>query len=124
VHHLSVSCAQEAAKQGVKRFIEVSTAQVYEPSNKPKDESGKVDPWTNLAKWKLQCEEDLKKIPGLSVVVVRPAIVYGPGDKTGIGTSTSFIPPPSPTTDDSCLYSRMSSSLIRPLLAFSLAPIQ
>lgn len=92
MHHLSVSCAQEAAKQGVKRFIEVSTAQVYEPSNKAKDENGKVDPWTNLAKWKLQCEEDLKKIPGLSVVVVRPAIVYGPGDKTGIGT----IQPPPP----------------------------
>lgn len=84
VHHLSVACAQEAAKQGVKRFIEVSTAQVYEPSNKPKDESGKVDPWTNLAKWKLQCEQDLKTISGLSVVFVRPAIVYGPGDRTGI----------------------------------------
>merc|ERR1711879_702658 len=33
------------------------------------------------AETKLQCEEDLKKIPGLSVVVARPAIVYGPGDK-------------------------------------------
>jgi nucleoside-diphosphate-sugar epimerase len=84
VHHLSLSCAQEAAKQGVKRFIEVSSAQIYEPTNKPKTENGKADPWTNLAKWKLQVEEDLKKIPGLSVVIVRPAIVYGPGDKLGI----------------------------------------
>jgi nucleoside-diphosphate-sugar epimerase len=84
VHHLSLSCAQEAAKQGVKRFIEVSTAQVYEATNKAKDESAKVDPWTNLAKWKLQVEEDIRKIPGLEVIIVRPAIVYGPGDRTGV----------------------------------------
>lgn len=84
VHNVSVSCAQEAAKQGVKRFIEVSTAQVYEPNNKSKNEGAKLEPWTNIAKWKLQCEEDIKKIAGLEVVIVRPAIVYGPGDKTGI----------------------------------------
>lgn len=94
VHHLSLSCAQEAAKQGVKRFIEVSTAQVYEATNKAKDESAKVDPWTNLAKWKLQVEEDIRKIPGLEVIIVRPAIVYGPGDRTGVGMVTS--PPPLP----------------------------
>jgi len=84
VHHLSLSCAQEAAKHGVKRFVEVSTAQVYEATNKPKDENGKTDPWTNLAKWKLQVEQDLLKIPNLSVVIVRPAIVYGPDDRSGI----------------------------------------
>jgi len=84
VHHLSYTCAEEAAKQGVKRFIEVSTAQVYESGSKPKDESGKVDPWTNLAKWKLQVEEDFKNISGLNYVIVRPAIVYGAGDKSGI----------------------------------------
>lgn len=84
VFHLSISCAQEAAKQGVKRFIEVSTAQVYEPTSKSKKEEGKTDPWTNIAKFKLQVEEELSKIPGLNFVVVRPAIVYGPGDRSGI----------------------------------------
>lgn len=84
VYHLSVACAQEAAKQGVKRFIEVSTAQVYDATEKPKTEDGKLGPWTNLAKFKLQVEEELKNIAGLNYVIVRPAIVYGPGDRTGI----------------------------------------
>jgi len=84
VLHLSVACATEAAKQGVKRFVEVSTAQVYEPTPKPKAEGGKLEPWTNIAKFKLQVEEELKKISGLDFVIVRPAIVYGPSDRTGI----------------------------------------
>jgi len=81
---LSVRCATEAAKHKVERFIEVSTAQVYEASSKPKSESGKVDPWTSIAKASLQAEEELKKIAGLNVVFVRPAIVYGPGDIGGL----------------------------------------
>eukprot|EP01087_Luapelamoeba_hula_P014150 TRINITY_DN409_c0_g1_i1.p1 TRINITY_DN409_c0_g1~~TRINITY_DN409_c0_g1_i1.p1 ORF type:complete len:367 (+),score=67.06 TRINITY_DN409_c0_g1_i1:277-1377(+) len=84
VHHLSVACATEAAKHNVKRFIEVSTAQVYEPSNKAKNESGRIEPWTNIAKWKHQVEQDLASISGLNYVVVRPSVVYGPGDRTGI----------------------------------------
>jgi len=84
VYHLSISCAKEAAKHNVRRFIEVSTAQVYEATNKPKGENGKLDPWTNIAKFKLQVEEELKDL-GLNYVIVRPAVVYGPGDRTGIG---------------------------------------
>jgi nucleoside-diphosphate-sugar epimerase len=84
VLHLSVACAKEAAKQGVRRFIEVSTAQVYEATDRPKAEDGKLDPWTNIAKFKLQVEEELKKIDGLNYVIVRPAVIYGPGDRSGI----------------------------------------
>jgi len=84
VEHLSLACAAEAAKHKVKRFIEVSTAQVYEPTDSPKKEDGKLDPWTKVAKSKLKVEEGLKKISGLNYVIVRPAIVYGPGDKLGI----------------------------------------
>lgn len=85
VKHLSLSCAAEAAKHNVKRFIEVSTAQVYEANNKPKKENGPLDPWTNIAKFKLAVEEGLKDITNLDYVIVRPAIVYGPGDKSGVG---------------------------------------
>lgn len=63
----------------------MSTAQVYEPTNKPKTESGTLDPWTNIAKFKLEVEKGLKSIDNLDYVIARPAIVYGPGDKTGIG---------------------------------------
>jgi len=81
---LSTKVATEAAKQKVDRFVEVSTAQVYEAGKKPSKEGSKTDPWTALAKFKLKAEEDLRKIPGLNLIIVRPAIVYGPGDINGL----------------------------------------
>jgi len=81
---VSVTCANAAAKRGVKRYIEVSTAQVYDSGKKPSSEEDKLKPWTKLAKAKFQAEEELRKIKGLNLVIVRPAIVYGPGDVTGI----------------------------------------
>jgi len=81
---LSVKVATEAAKQKVDRFVEVSTAQVYEAGKKPSKENSKTDPWTALAKFKLQAEEQLRKIAGLNLIIVRPAIVYGPGDINGL----------------------------------------
>jgi len=84
VHDVSVRCAQAAAKAGVKKYVEVSTAQVYVPDKKPKSEEGKLEPWTTIAKFKLKAEEEIKKIPNLNWNIVRPAIVYGPGDKLGL----------------------------------------
>lgn len=83
---LSTKVATEAAKQKVDKFVEVSTAQVYEAGKKPSKESSKTDPWTALAKFKLKAEEDLRKIAGLNLIIVRPAIVYGPGDINGLCT--------------------------------------
>lgn len=84
VHDLHMKVATEAAKQGVDRFIEVSTAQVYEAGKKPSKEGDKTDPWTGIAKYELKAEEDLRKIPGLNMIVVRPAYIYGPGDVNGM----------------------------------------
>jgi len=84
VFDLSVKCATEAASRGVEKFIEVSTAQVYNPEKKPTSEKGKLSPWTNLAKYKLKAEEALRGIPKLPLIIVRPAIVYGPGDNQGL----------------------------------------
>jgi len=81
---VSVTCAKAAAKAGVKRFIEVSTAQVYNGDKKSSSEDEKPKPWTKLAKAKLEAEEELKKIQGLNLVIVRPSVVYGPGDILGI----------------------------------------
>jgi len=81
---VSTTSGTEAAKRGVKKFIEVSTAQVYDSTSKPKKEDGKLKPWTGIAKAKLSAEESLKKINGLPLIIVRPAIIYGPGDQTGI----------------------------------------
>lgn len=84
VHQLSVACGNEAAKRGVKKFIEVSTAQVYDADKKASKESDKLKPWTMLAENKAKAEEDLKKIPGLPLIIVRPATIYGPGDINGL----------------------------------------
>jgi len=82
---LSTLCANEAVRHNVERFIQVSTATVYESTNKPKNEEGKLGPWTSIAKASLEAEEALKKIQGLKLIIVRPAVVYGPGDTGGLG---------------------------------------
>jgi len=81
---VTTTSASEAAKRGVKMFVEVSTAQVYDSGTKPRKEDAKLKPWTGIAKAKLKAEEELKKISGLNYVILRPSTVYGPGDLTGI----------------------------------------
>jgi nucleoside-diphosphate-sugar epimerase len=82
---LSTLVAKEAVRRNIERFIQISTAHVYESDGKPKSEDGKVEPWTNLAKASLEAEQELRKIAGLNLIIVRPAIVYGPGDTGGLG---------------------------------------
>jgi len=81
---VAVTCGNNAAKRSLTKFIEVSTAQVYNADKKASDEDAKTKPWTKLAEAKLEAEEQLRKIKGLNLIVVRPAIVYGPGDLLGL----------------------------------------
>lgn len=75
---LSMNIGREAAKRKVKCFVELSTGMVYKPENVPHKETDKTKPWSNLAKWKLKGEEDLAKIEGLNLMIMRMAHVYGP----------------------------------------------
>ncbi|RKO95805.1 NAD(P)-binding protein, partial [Caulochytrium protostelioides] len=84
VYQISVNAGQAAAARKIPVFVEVSTAQVYDGDKKAATESSKTKPWTLIAKHKLRAEEALKAIPGLNLVIVRPSIVYGPGDVLGI----------------------------------------
>lgn len=68
-------------------MIELSTGQVYKPSRNPCSETAKLKPWHKLAKWKLTAEQDLAKISGLEVVVLRLANVYGRYVWRGLGTA-------------------------------------
>jgi len=81
---LSKLCAAAAAKHKVTRFIEVSTAQVYDATNTPSSEDSKTKPWTEIGRAKLEAENLVKNTPGLNYIIVRPAIVYGPGDMLGL----------------------------------------
>jgi len=81
---IAVKVGEAAVEFGATKFIEVSTAQVYAEGKKPSKEGDKLDPWTSLAKYKLQAEQQLKQINGLPLIIVRPATVYGPGDTAGL----------------------------------------
>jgi len=84
VFDVVVKVGEAAKKHGVDKFVEVSTAQVYQPHSKASKENAKIEPWTSLAKYKYRCEQHLSGISGLPLVILRPAIVYGPGDSSGI----------------------------------------
>lgn len=80
-YSLSVALGNEAARRRIPAFVEVSTGMVYKPDRTPRRETDKLKPWIKLAQWKLSAEEDLGKIPGLNLVVLRMAHVYGDYDK-------------------------------------------
>lgn len=54
-------------------------------------EEDKVEPWTNIAKYKLKVEQELKNIENLNFTIIRPATVYGLGDKTALGIKLTSI---------------------------------
>jgi nucleoside-diphosphate-sugar epimerase len=79
-------CGTEAVKRGISRWIEVPTAQVYKPPSSDKKgapENGELKPWTSLAQGKLAVERVLVELK-VPAIILRPAIVYGPGDITGL----------------------------------------
>ena len=49
------------------------------------------EPWTPYAQYKWSVEQELSNIADLNYVVVRPAIVYGPGDRTGLSMYTHTL---------------------------------
>lgn len=61
---LSVAAGKEAAKRGVKAFVEASTGMVYKPDQVPRKETDKTKPWMKMAKYKFMAEEELAKIEG------------------------------------------------------------
>lgn len=61
---LSLAVGKEAAKRGVKAFIELSTGMVYKSDSALSKETDKTKPWSKIATFKLQAEEQLAKIPG------------------------------------------------------------
>jgi len=80
-------CAAAAKSHGCTRFIEVSTAQVYSHKNCPEGgwtEDGTIAPWTGIGRARLEAEAKVAQTEGLDYVVLRPAIVYGPGDMVGL----------------------------------------
>ncbi|KAK7924370.1 C-3 sterol dehydrogenase/3-beta-hydroxysteroid dehydrogenase [Apiospora marii] len=84
---LSLAVGREAAKRKCKAFVELSTGMVYKPDSAPSKEGDKTKPWSKIAVFKLQAEEELAKIEGLNLVVVRLAHVYGPYASQWVATA-------------------------------------
>ncbi|KEY65175.1 hypothetical protein S7711_08283 [Stachybotrys chartarum IBT 7711] len=84
---LSVALGKEAAKRNVKAFVELSTGMVYKSDSSPSKEGDKLKPWSKIAVFKLQAEEELAKIDGLNLIVIRLPHVYGPYAAQWIATA-------------------------------------
>ncbi|KAL1992554.1 hypothetical protein VTN49DRAFT_4586 [Thermomyces lanuginosus] len=78
---LSVTLGKEAAKRGIKAFVEASTALIYKSSSSPCKETDKEQPWGKLAEYKHEAEKELRKIPDLNAVALRFPYVYGEYDR-------------------------------------------
>lgn len=87
IFKLSMNCARAAAKYGVRRYVEVSSGQLTSNHKGPIKEDDKIVPLTSIAKYKYEVEKKMKSIPNLMYTIVRPAIVYGIGDRTGLSMS-------------------------------------
>lgn len=81
---LSLNVATQAANHKVKHYLELSSGNMNSSENHPHKESGPIEPWTVCAKYKHQVEKELKNIPNLNYTVLRPACVYGIGDRNGL----------------------------------------
>ncbi|KAK3828531.1 MAG: hypothetical protein J3Q66DRAFT_322894 [Benniella sp.] len=84
IYNLSVLCAKEAVKSGAKVFVQMSTGDIYEGSKSASKEDSKTKPWNTMATYKLKADEELQKIEGLNLVILRPAVVYGIGAMGGL----------------------------------------
>jgi len=78
----ATTSAEAKASGTVKRFIHVSTGQVYK-TKKPANEQQKVDPWTAIAVAHLEAEGKVKA-SGIPHIIVRPALVYGTADQLSL----------------------------------------
>jgi nucleoside-diphosphate-sugar epimerase len=76
---------EEAARQGVRRFVYCSTAGIY-GSRVPGviDEAAPLNPANIYERSKVQAEETVRRAArrlGMEYAIVRPAVVYGPHDE-------------------------------------------
>ena len=64
---LAESIGNEAAKRGVKAFVQLSSGHVYKGDSVPRKETDKLKPAIKLAQYQLKADEALLKIEGFVV---------------------------------------------------------
>lgn len=61
---LAENIGAEAAKRGIKCFVELGSGNVYKSDSSPRKETDKLKPWIKMAAFKLKAEEVLQGIDG------------------------------------------------------------
>lgn len=61
---LAENIGKEAARRGVKCFVELGSGNVYKSDSSPRKETDKLKPWIKMATFKLKAEEVLKEVEG------------------------------------------------------------
>jgi nucleoside-diphosphate-sugar epimerase len=93
----TLNLAKQAAEQGVKRFIFISSVKVNGEKtslNKPFTHADKRRPEDDYGLSKLEAEEQLKMlsdITGMEYVFIRPPLVYGQGVKANFSALMGFV---------------------------------
>ncbi len=83
-YELPIALAKMATGR-VGRFVFVSSVGVYGfPQNLPITERHPYAPVTLYSQTKVDAEIALRKLPGLPLTIIRPTIIYGPGDTNGM----------------------------------------
>lgn len=76
-HEPTMALAKEAERRGVKAYVDMSTAKIYQESNKPVKEGEKEKPRFAIARQKLATEGALCSLDRLNLVILRTAQLYG-----------------------------------------------
>lgn len=93
----TVRLAEQAAVAGVRRFVLISTVKVNGESTMPgrpftaEDPPRPIDPY-GISKW--EAEQALHRVgarTGMEIVVIRPALVYGPGVKANFAALLRWV---------------------------------
>lgn len=86
--------AKEASRQGVRRFIFISSIGVLGNSSKanPFHENSQPNPQAPYARTKLEAEQRLQQLTTtMELVIIRPPLIYGPGVKGNFGKLVNLV---------------------------------
>ncbi|XP_045449245.1 uncharacterized protein LOC123657776 [Melitaea cinxia] len=84
IYTLSMNVAKQCASLKVPRLVEISSGHMYS-SDKPQKEDCPMEPWTVEGRMKSLVEKELANMKGeLNYTIIRPAIVYGVGDRRSL----------------------------------------
>lgn len=84
IFNLSLNCAKTAAKYKIRHYVEISSGHMFSSDKISHKENGPLKPWTYVSRWKSRVEMELRNIPELRFTILRPATVYGLGDRYGL----------------------------------------